>query len=437
MSAVTIIEQLESHPDNPRKDVGDVTELAGSIKHSGIMQNLTVVPHEGRYRVVIGRRRLAAAKLAGLAELPCIVSDMDYKEQCSTMLSENMQRVDLTVTEQVQGVQLLLNLGESVEEIARKTGFTSATVKKRAKLSVLPADKLKEADNRGGTLEEYVRITQIEDEKMRFNLLNAAGTRDFEWKFKEALRAQDIEKYMPLMRAEAKKIANKMKNPNERWSSKFEEIGSVDVAGFKDDKSAFEKFTDKGELFWFEEYSGKITIYKKAANKKAVNKKSQKEIEAEKARKRIQELTETAFELRRAFLDSTKITAENTKTVEKYICLLSSKSILTYRSTDRSILDEAVKPYKKTEGYCPKLDEIEEWLSNDRNSRMTLLKALIGDSKSEGYYRMRYNEDMPMFERNERLDVTYKILSELGYRMSSMEEKLMNGTHEALGGEER
>lgn len=73
------VSKLWRHPDNPRKDLGDVTELAESIKVNGVLQNLTVVPLIGEitkkwdgesYRVIIGHRRLAAAKLAGLEELP-------------------------------------------------------------------------------------------------------------------------------------------------------------------------------------------------------------------------------------------------------------------------------------------------------------------------------------------------------------------------------
>ena len=77
------VSDIVPHPENPRKDVGDVTELADSIKANGIMQNLTVVPHEedGRhcYRVIIGHRRLAAAKAAGLEEVPCVVSTDDVR----------------------------------------------------------------------------------------------------------------------------------------------------------------------------------------------------------------------------------------------------------------------------------------------------------------------------------------------------------------------
>ena len=80
-------EDLYPHPENPRKDLGDLKELVASIKANGVLQNLTVVPRqEGGYTVVIGHRRRAAALEAGIQELPCTVSDMDHKEQLRTML---------------------------------------------------------------------------------------------------------------------------------------------------------------------------------------------------------------------------------------------------------------------------------------------------------------------------------------------------------------
>ena len=113
------IELIDPHPENPRKNLGNLTELAESIKANGIMQNLTVVPKDdGRYMAVIGHRRLAAAKLAGLETVPCTVVDMDRKTQLSTMLLENMQRSELSYIEQADGFQLMLDLGETVESIS-------------------------------------------------------------------------------------------------------------------------------------------------------------------------------------------------------------------------------------------------------------------------------------------------------------------------------
>ena len=90
------VDVLHRHPQNPRKGVGDVTELADSIKKNGVMQNLTVIPgywdgsgnhHDEEYTLLIGHRRFTAAKLAGITELPCrIIEGMSEKEQMLNML---------------------------------------------------------------------------------------------------------------------------------------------------------------------------------------------------------------------------------------------------------------------------------------------------------------------------------------------------------------
>ena len=119
------VEHIHPHPENPRKDLGDLTELVESIKKNGVMQNLTVIPLEGKngeYTAIIGHRRHAAAKLAGIKELPCrIIEGLSEKEQISAMLEENMQRNDLTIWEQANGFQMMLDLGDTEEQIAEKT----------------------------------------------------------------------------------------------------------------------------------------------------------------------------------------------------------------------------------------------------------------------------------------------------------------------------
>lgn len=109
--------KIHPHPDNPRKELGDLTELAESIKEQGILQNLTVIPEgEEDYLVVIGHRRLAAAKLAGLEKVPCVISDMDHKTQVATMLLENIQRQDLTAL----GIKMPENLSTWTQEYKDK-----------------------------------------------------------------------------------------------------------------------------------------------------------------------------------------------------------------------------------------------------------------------------------------------------------------------------
>ena len=94
------VHQLVHHPDNPRKEFGDLSELTESIRKKGIMQNLTIIPVEcrelpveqqpnineinmnGEFLVLIGNRRMEAAKQAGVEKLPCrIVTGLSKKDQ--------------------------------------------------------------------------------------------------------------------------------------------------------------------------------------------------------------------------------------------------------------------------------------------------------------------------------------------------------------------
>jgi ParB family transcriptional regulator, chromosome partitioning protein len=163
------IELIDPHPENPRKNLGNLTELAESIKANGIMQNLTVVPKDdGRYMAVIGHRRLAAAKLAGLETVPCAVVDMDRKTQLSTMLLENMQRSELSYIEQADGFQLMLDLGETVESISEMSGFSKDTVKHRLEIAKLDKDNILDSDL---TLEDFTYLEKISDVNIRNKLI--------------------------------------------------------------------------------------------------------------------------------------------------------------------------------------------------------------------------------------------------------------------------
>lgn len=176
-------ERLEPHPDNPRKDLGDLTELVASITKQGLLQNLTVVPHpekDGMYRILIGHRRYAAAGLAGMKEMPCVIEEhMPHAEQIAVMMSENIQRNDLTITEKVGGVQMMMDLGLNALDVAQKTGISSSTVYRYAKLAQLNRAEMIKAEQRGATLMQFAEINDIEDEQLRKEALDKVGTRDY------------------------------------------------------------------------------------------------------------------------------------------------------------------------------------------------------------------------------------------------------------------
>lgn len=204
------VEYLHPHPNNPRKDLGDLTELAESVKQSGIMQNLTVVERaEGGYTVIIGHRRLGAAKLAGLEVVPCVIAEMSEKEQLATMMLENMQRSDLTYYEQAEGFQLMMDLGESVESIADKTGLSKTTVRNRVKLAKYDREIMREAAIRQPTMEQYMRLCEIEDVERANEVARFLGTRNFDREVDKALSQQKAKKQRDELAAAVQVVATK------------------------------------------------------------------------------------------------------------------------------------------------------------------------------------------------------------------------------------
>ena len=102
---------IDPHPDNPRKNIGDVSDLAASIKANGLLSPLSVVPNGKRYRVIAGHRRLAACKQARTGAVPCFVLDLDPLQQLEAMITENCQREQLTVLEEADAIQGMLDDG--------------------------------------------------------------------------------------------------------------------------------------------------------------------------------------------------------------------------------------------------------------------------------------------------------------------------------------
>lgn len=417
---------LEPHPDNPRKDVGDVSELAESIKASGILQNLTVVPHEGKYRVIIGHRRLAAAKKAGLASLPCTVCDMDYKTQLATMLSENMQRVDLTVVEQVQGIQMMLDLGESVQDVAGKTGFTVKTVKQRSKLSALPADKLREAEAKGGTIEEYLKCLEF-DGVVREKLLSYCGTRDFDfqYQYEVRLRKERANKAQFLKELDTKNW--KELKSGEQYSSKYNQVKYFRLDS---DYDFSHPVLPDGNFFYLLDYSS-LRLYEKA-KKAEPKKKSGKEIVAEEKRKKLKDLTAQMFALRRDFILNFWQTKQYRETLIRWMLAFTARNVNYFYGHNKDIIKAAIKD--DSGGYYPDKDKIKKWVQTSPDALAVLTYYISADCETRGYFKANYGDTPPEYQKDDALDMIYEFLGDIGYQMSTEEEKLKNGTHELFGG---
>lgn len=194
-------EQLHPHPDNPRKDLGDLKELADSIAEHGIMQNLTVVPEgdglidSGEYKILIGHRRFAASE-GVLDELPCVIAEgLTDREQVGIMLCENMQRSDLTYLEQAHGFQMMLDLGDTIETIAEKTGFSKATVKHRLAINEINPEALNEAQKSfQPTIADFIALEKVKDVDRRNEILmEALNSQEIQEEVKDYLEEVEVQ----------------------------------------------------------------------------------------------------------------------------------------------------------------------------------------------------------------------------------------------------
>jgi ParB family transcriptional regulator, chromosome partitioning protein len=133
-------DRLDPNPDQPRTEIGDLTELTASIREKGVLEPLLVKPTMGRWMIIAGERRWRAATAAGLTEVPCIEMDVDDSAVAEIALIENMQRKDLTPWEEADGLRALCErFGYTHEDVARKVGKSRSTVTEALSIASIPA----------------------------------------------------------------------------------------------------------------------------------------------------------------------------------------------------------------------------------------------------------------------------------------------------------
>ena len=174
---------IDPHPDNPRKNIGDVTDLADSIRANGLLTPLSVVPNGSRYRVIAGHRRLAACKQAGTGAVPCFVLQLDPLQQLEAMITENCQREQLTVLEEADAIQGMLDLGATTANVAHRLGRSADYVRDRAKAASIDNEVRATRDDFSQlTIGQLVAIARYDGRPdLQKRLAQAAGTSNFDY----------------------------------------------------------------------------------------------------------------------------------------------------------------------------------------------------------------------------------------------------------------
>ena len=160
-------QSIQPNPAQPRKvfAAGALDELAESIRQHGILQPLSVRRRDNVYELISGERRLRAAQLAGVTDIPCILMRMDDLESGMAALVENLQRQDLDFIEEAQGIRYLLDhFKMSQEQAARLLGKSQSSVANKLRL-LRHSPAVLEALREAGLTERHARaLLRLPDE---------------------------------------------------------------------------------------------------------------------------------------------------------------------------------------------------------------------------------------------------------------------------------
>lgn len=185
------VKNLEPNPDQPRVELGDLTDLTQSIKEKGVLEPILVKPNKnGNWMIIAGERRWRAAQLAGLREVPCIELDLDEKSIAEVALIENLQRKDLTIWEEADGLAFLCErFGHTHQEIAEKISKSRSTVTESLTIAGLPDSIRRKCRNADITAKStLLEVARQFDETAMHKFLDDFINRD---KTKSAKKAVD------------------------------------------------------------------------------------------------------------------------------------------------------------------------------------------------------------------------------------------------------
>ncbi len=467
-------QEMYPHPDNPRKDLGDLSELAESIRKNGVMQNLTLVPGhwladeewkeackeyyknpseelrtllnerwtpEG-YTILIGHRRFQAAKEAGLDALPCRIAEgLNRREQIAVMLAENMQREDLTIFEQANSFQLMLDLGETEEQIAEKSGFSRKTVRHRLNIAKLDQKILKEKeadDSFQLSLKDLYELEKVEDIAVRNKILGAArDSKDLIWRAQdavnEAVRDKNAATIIQMLKDAGVREAPK-KAREEIYTSKWETVREYDLNGNPPKRLTLPK-KERDKLSYFRYYSS-IRVVKKASKKKEAE-TPQEKARKEMARKKKQikdimkEMGKREHEMVSNIISGKIPQVKEVQEVrdEMWGAMIDLGTGLYMSSLSRF--------FTQKESYNCTTEEREEAISRFRALSPTfqMLVAMSGELENAGdpfTYGLNYHA-----ENCGKIKKGYAVLEKYGWTYTEEEKQILDGTHEFYVPEEK
>lgn len=192
------VDAICPNPNQPRRHFSPdgLRELADSIRQLGVLQPLTVRPMGREWELIAGERRLRAARLAGLAHVPCIIVDTDEEHSSLMALVENLQRRDLDFLEEALALaKLIRDYSLSQEECARQIGKSQSAIANKLRLLRLSPEVLTLLRDHGFTERHARALLRLDDSKLQ--------ERAAHWVVEHDLTVAKTEEYVECLLAQA------------------------------------------------------------------------------------------------------------------------------------------------------------------------------------------------------------------------------------------
>ena len=213
------IDLVDPSPQQARTELGEIKELMLSIKEKGILEPVLVRRKNERFEIIAGERRYIAAKNIKMKEIPCIEMNVSDNEAMELALIENMQRKDLNVFEEADGLRALTELyGYNHEQIAKKIGKARSTVTEIINISKIPKEIRNLCDE--SQIKSRSTIIEIAKQSSKENMYRLIG----EIKKRE-LKREDTRELSKLIKGKVRKekgFIYKFVEKNKKFKLKIE-----------------------------------------------------------------------------------------------------------------------------------------------------------------------------------------------------------------------
>jgi ParB family chromosome partitioning protein len=343
---------------------------------------------------------------------------MDEKQQVAIMLMENMQRSDLTIIEEAEGMQMMFDLGSTADEIAEKTGLSKTTIKRRSQLLELDHEKLVQSYERGGTMQDYLRLQKIKDQEKRNQVLEKIGTNNFDYAVKQAIDEEKDEANKLVIIEMVEEFAQKIDHADHE-TMRYEKNYRYCI-------KEHQKPDDwESTNYYYLIGSYQIDLYTDRVDGQPGSYLNHQQSKIEEDRKKLSEIEHRMHSLRRAFVENYpqgKAKIHSGEIVSAYVMMKISRISHWFNENK----------FRDLMGLEKDVQKDTKKIIEESPEKAMLACFIVEVDSGNGSYSSYYNEH----QSSEALDVIYDLLYKLGYEMSDEEIAIRNGTHELYAKEE-